>query len=122
MEKLSQQEIDVLKEVPATLNKLAAERDFYKDKAAAYERRDEAVKVAQAMHEKGINTDVEFSDLVGRLEKQAEAGKLDEISRAVEMVGPDMGQKIASLSEPGSPGSGGGSVSDLERYVLGGVG
>lgn len=122
MQKISSQQIqEVLSAVPGALRKMAAERDYWKKEAESRMRRDDAEKVARAMHDKGINGDTEFEELVSQLEKAAEQGKLDNIAQAVEMVGPNMGQKIASLTgEEHSAGSQPGS--DLVRFLVGGVG
>lgn len=120
MKKLSSEQVQqVLGQVPGVIRKLAEERDFWKKEANARMRRDEAEKVAQAMHEKGIS-DVPFKDLVDQLEKAAEAGRLDKIAEAVDLVGPNMGEKIASLSNDNTRISGGSS--EFERFILGDVG
>ncbi|MFA5436057.1 MAG: hypothetical protein WC372_08480 [Candidatus Neomarinimicrobiota bacterium] len=88
-------------------------------KEAAYIRRVQAEKVAVQMHQKGINTDIEFPTLISSLEKAAEEGKLATIEEAVGMVGPDMGFKTASIHDMpmgGAPGT------DLERFLLGSIG
>lgn len=88
-------------------------------KEAAYIRRVQAEKVAMQMHQKGINTDIEFPSLVSSLEKAAEEGKLATIEEAVGMVGPDMSFKTASIHDMpmgGAPGT------DLERFLLGSIG
>jgi hypothetical protein len=122
MEKISNEQIqEVLAAVPGALRKMAEERDFWKQEAQQHMRRDDAEKVAHAMHSKGINADTDFSELVVQLEKAAEQGKLSNIADAVDMVGPDMGQKIASLAGENGPSVTGGS-SDLVRFILGGVG
>lgn len=122
MEKISNEQMqEVLAQVPGALRKMAQERDFWRTEAEQRMRRDDAEKVAHAMHAKGINADTDFGELVNQLEKAAEQGKLSNIAEAVEMVGPDMGQKIASLAGEGSsPSVGNGS--DLVRFILGGVG
>jgi hypothetical protein len=83
-------------------------------------RRDEAEKVAHAMQEKGISTDVPYEALVDQLEKAASTGQLEKIAEAVDLVGPNMGQKIASLSNDEGRAQGG--PTDFERFLLGGVG
>lgn len=88
-------------------------------KVAAYERRVHAEKVAAMMHQKGINTDQEFPSLVADLEKAAQEGKLPTIEEAVEMVGPDMSFKTASIHDTTPVGTG---ESDLERFLVGGIG
>jgi hypothetical protein len=88
-------------------------------KVARYERRVQAEKVAAMMHQKGINMDTEFPSLVADLEKAAQEGKLPTIEEAVDMVGPDMSFKTASIHD--TP-VGAGSEDDLTRYLLGSIG
>ena len=114
----------VLRDAGTAMRAVATERDEAVDKLAeanaklaAYERRTMAEKVAAQMHHKGINTDVEFSDLVSDLEKAASEGKLGTIENAVEMVGPDMSLKTASIHD--SPRASGNA---FEAFLLGGVG
>lgn len=121
MKKLSAEQVQsVLSQVPGTLRKLAAERDFWKKEAESRMQRDEAEKVAHAMHEKGISVDVPINELVEQLEKAAQSGRLEKIAEAVDLVGPNMGQKIASLTNDENHTSGGSS--EFERFLLGGVG
>jgi hypothetical protein len=122
MNKLSSQQVQqVLSEVPGTLRKLAAERDHWRKEAEMRMRRDEAEKVAHEMHNKGINADVSIDRLVESLEKAAESGTLGDIARAVDMVGPDMSEKIASLTSNTDVNAHSG-ISGFERYILGGIG
>jgi hypothetical protein len=121
MKKLSAEQVQlVLSQVPETLRKLAAERDFWKKEAQARMQREEAEKVAHAMHEKGISLDVPIKDLVDQLEKAAASGRLEKIAEAVDLVGPNMGQKIAHLTSDEGHTSGG--PSEFERFILGGIG
>ncbi len=118
MKKVSSEQVqEVLMEAAGALRKLASERDHYKQRAESYERRDEAVKVATAMHEKGIDTDTDFGDLVERLEKHAAEGTLAKIAAAVDLVGPDMGAKIAAISDDITHSGG---LNNFERIILGG--
>ena len=120
MYKYSSKMQQVLGYVPDTLRKLAEERDFWKKEAQVRIRRDEAIKVAKAMHDKGIEQHVPFDTLVDRMEKAAERGELQDIERAVDLVGPDMGQKIAQLTSDERidyPGS-----DPLTRFLVGGIG
>lgn len=111
---------EVLADVPETLRELAAENRELSEKIAQYELRSRVEKIASEMHRKNLNTDVSAADLADSLVKSASEGKLDSIEAAVDMVGPDMGQKLAQLSndERGSSAS----SSDLERFIVGGVG
>lgn len=121
MKKLSSEQMQqVLSQVPGTIRKLAEERDFWKKEAQARMQRDEAEKVASAMHEKGIQADVPFAQLVDQLEKAAQSGRLEKIAEAVDLVGPNMGEKIAQLT--GDENAIAGDSSQFERFILGGVG
>ena len=121
MKKLSFSEIhEVLSDVPGVIRSLVDTNTALEEKVAAYEQRIRCEKLASQMHEKGIDLDVPASALADRLEKSAEEGTIGEWEKAVALVGPDMGTKMASVAsdELRSPvGS-----SDLERYLVGGVG
>jgi len=121
MDKVSSEQIvELFGHVPDTLRKLASERDFWKKEAQVRIRRDEAEKVAHAMHDKGIEMDTPFETLVDRMEKAAEQGKLAEIERAVDYVGPDMGRKLAQLSNDERVDASG--ADPLTQYIVGGIG
>lgn len=123
MKKLSSEQLEqVLEAVPGTLHSLASERDYWRKEAQSRMVREDAEKVAFAMHEKGINTDVPINSLIETLEKAAAQGKLASIADAVDMVGPDMGQKIASLTGDDSTVASGMTSNELERFIMGGVG
>ncbi len=123
MNKLSSDQLQqVLESVPGTIRSLASERDYWRKEAQSRMTREAAEKVAHAMHEKGINVDVSIGSLVETLEKAAAQGKLEKIADAVDMVGPDMGQKIATLTGDDSTASSGMSSNELERFLMGGVG
>ena len=92
----------VLRDTAQVVRSLSAERDTALNKLAeaeaknvAYERRVSCEKVAAQMHQKGIRTDEEFSDLVDPLEKSAEPGKLPVIEEAVPMSAANMSLKTA---------------------------
>lgn len=117
MNKLSaQDQREVLAEVPVTLRKVAAERDFYRDLALAGLARQRIEKVASAMIDKGLR-EGNLKNVADELEKAASAGdlNLDVTEQAVKLVGTDMG-KHAHVSDELSGASG---SSDLERFVLG---
>lgn len=121
MNKLStEKKAQVLSEVPGVIRGLAEENRNLREKVASFELRTKVEKIASEMHRKGINQDVSLDDLADNLEKAASEGQLGAIEKAVEMVGPDMGAKLAQLTTDDSgtsPGS-----TDLERYLVGGVG
>ena len=122
MKKVSHEQLQtILTQVPGTLRKLASERDFWREKALAHEQHAEIAKVAHMMQEKSINPELSDEQIFDMLEKAAEQGKLAEISRAVDMVAPDMGQKIASLSES-SPSGGATAENRFINSIMGGNG
>lgn len=105
MEKVSAEQVQqVLEATVEVLPKLAANRDFWRDIAQQFIRRDEIQKVAHAMAEKGLLPEGQLGDILESLEKKASDGTLAEFSRAVDLVAPDMGSKLASLggSAPGA--------------------
>jgi hypothetical protein len=109
---------NIVRAVSAERDELAEKLAAEQRKTASYERRVSAEKVAAMMHQKGINTDIDFPTLVADLEKAASEGKLDTIEEAVEMVGPDMGLKTASINHDAPAATG----SDFERFLTGTVG
>lgn len=118
MDKESMQKMaQVLSEAQQALLELTAERDTLAVKCAAYEQRQEATKVATMLHDKGIDTDIELPDLVQRLEKEAAAGRLPEIARAAEMVGPRM-TFGNTYNNDGAEGHG---ADALTSYLMGSV-
>lgn len=122
MDKLSSKDMqDLIAEAPGMIRKLASERDEYKERYEALVRRDDATKVASAMHAKGINSDTDYTVLVADLEKAAEQGKLEQIRVAVDMVGPNMGTKVAQLAHDDERRISAGS-SDFERFIASNVG
>lgn len=121
MKKLSNAQIaEVLTDASTTLRAQQATIRELEEKLASKERRERVEKLASEMHRKGLELDTSANALADRLEKAASEGKLEKIEGAVELVGPDMGTKIAQLTsdeQGSSPVS-----SDLERFIVGGVG
>lgn len=119
MNKISNAQMaEVLSDAATTLRSQQAYIGELESKLASKEQRERVEKLAGAMHEKGIDLDVSVGDLADRLEKAAEQNKLDVLEAAVDLVGPDMGSKLASLNNDDGPGASS-AASDLERYVLG---
>lgn len=115
MDKLSAaQQREVLAELPGTLRKVAAERDFYRDAYLANSNRQRIEKVASAMIEKGLR-DGNVKTVADELEKEASSGTLDLAvhEKAVELVGPNMG-KHAQVSDELSSSAG---ATQLERFL-----
>ncbi len=124
---MQQKEAQVLIAARDALIKVASERDEaiveneqLKSKLAMVRTRLECEKVAAQMHEKGINTDQDFTDLVDDLEKAAGEGRLPVIQEAVKMTAPNMGTKIAHINNDDET-AGMGST-QLEQYLVGSVG
>ena len=120
MNKISNaQVVELLSDAASTMRAQQAHIQELETKVANSELRDRAEKIAHQMHAKGLETDTSVDALATRLEKAA-ASDLTAIERAVEIVGPDMGQKIAQLAQDESvpiPGT-----SDLERFIVGHAG
>lgn len=112
----------VLGAVPETLRKQASYIDQLEREVETMRRRDEAEKLAKVMHGKGIDTDVPVDQLSERLEKLAEqdANKFKNYQDAVDLVGPDMGTKIAQLDNTEERSGIGGN--ELERWLIGQIG
>ncbi len=122
MDKISHAQIaEVLTDASATLRAQQAYIGELETKLASKEQRDRVEKLASEMHRKGLELDTSVSDLADRLEKAASANKLDAIEQAVDFVGPDMGQKLASITNDES-GSSPAASSDLERFIVGAAG
>jgi hypothetical protein len=106
-----------LRSVTSERDKLAGENRELKIKMASIETRLLCEKVAAEMHEKGLNTDMEFAELVDSLEKDAQAGKLPVIQEAVKMAAPNMGHRIAHINNDETSG-----MDPLTKYLVGSVG
>lgn len=121
MEKISNQQIaEVLTDAATELRAKQATIVELTDKLASREKRDRVEKLAAAMHGKGLELDTSVSALADRYEKTA-SDKLDAIEHAVDLVGPDMGLKLAQVNND-EPGASSGVSSDFERYIAGSVG
>ena len=125
MDKLSNAQLaEVITDGAATLRAQQEHINSLEEKLASRERRDRVEKLASAMHGKGLELDVAAGDLADRLEKVAST-EIEAYEKAVDLVGPDMSMKFGSAGnspsnndDPGSPGN----SSDLERFIVGGVG
>lgn len=118
MEKISQEKVaQLFKDAAETIRTLVAERDTAVTKLAQIERGSAIDKLASEIEKKGLGNGASHSDLVANLEKMAEQGKLEMVREAVGFVGPDMGEKLASINNNDENRSGGGS-SALEQFIL----
>ena len=114
--------VQVLQASAECIRKQASYIEKLEGKVETMERRDNAEKLAHTMHLKGIDSDVPVEKLAERLEELAaqESAKFNNLRDAVDLVGPDMGTKMAQLDNA-EERSGVGS-SDLERCLLGQIG
>ena len=127
MAKLNMHKVAQLVADSATaLKQVAHERDAYKEKVAGLQhqnnallQRMEAEKVAAEMHSKGIRTEVPFDTLSEYLEKEAAAGRLEQVKLALDMTGPDM-MKEAFINDDDS--TGGHASNEFEQFINGSVG
>jgi len=120
MNKLSNEQLSELYgDAAKTIRKLASRNKALEDTLAAKELHERAEKVASAMHDKNLRLDTPRETLIEELEKEASAGRLETIEKAVDMVGPDMG-KFAQVdnrrdnNDQGNASSG----SALEQFIL----
>ncbi len=111
----AQKYAQALKTASSALRQAVAERDEALAKVAAFERRERVTKLASSMIEKGLNDDP-IDKLANDLDVLADQGKLDTLEAAVELAGPNMLGKLASLSNDRPSPSGSGN--DLERFLL----
>jgi hypothetical protein len=121
--KISSAEVSqVLSAAGDALRKQASYIENLEGRLERLQRRDDAEKLAHVMHHKGIDTDVPVEQLTERLEKLAEqdSKKFANYQDAVDLVGPDMGTKMAQLDNAEERSGIGGS--DLERWLAGQIG
>lgn len=122
MDKISNAQMaEVLTDASATLRAQQSHINELEEKVASMERRDRVEKLASEMHRKNLELDTPLEALADRLEKAAAAGKLETVEHAVDLCGPDMGSKLASLTTD-EPGMASGTSNDLVRFIVGGVG
>ncbi len=120
MNKISEQQVaELLTDAASTLRQQQTYIHELETKVAGIEHRDRVTKIAQQMHSKGLELDSSVESLVSRLEKSA-SSELSTLERAVDLVGPDMGQKIAQLNAHDESVVSGSS--DLERFIVGQAG
>ena len=121
MEKISlAQVLEVVSAQTDALRKVAAERDEALVENEGYRQRMEAEKVASMMITKGL-TNEPFERVVEQMEKAAKNGKLERIYDAVDLTGPDMGEKVAQMVSDEHV-SAGAAASDFERFIVGDIG
>jgi hypothetical protein len=119
MEKLSNEQVaELLSDASQTIREQNTELQALREKVAGMELKERAEKIASSLHEKGSRLDTPREELVAELEKEAAAGHLDAIEKAVELIGPDM-WKHARAGNPNSD-AGGGTGSPFETYILAG--
>ena len=108
-----------LRTVTMERDTLATQNAQLCEKLASIRTRLECEKTAAEMHEKGLNLDTDFPDLVDALEKDAQEGRLPVIQEAVKLAAPDMGSRIAHINNDETSTS---EDHDLVKYIVGSVG
>lgn len=123
MEKLSNEQVaELLTDASTTIRELGSENQVLRDKVAGMELKERAEKIASSLHDKGSRLDTPREVLVEELEKEAAAGRLDAIEKAVELIGPDMWKHARAANNPNiNNDSGGGVGSSFETYILAGT-
>lgn len=120
MDKLSNDKVaEVLLDAKNALLAVTEERNKLAAENSDMKRRIEAEKLASAMHQKGIKTDMDLDELAAELEKEADTGRFDVIQQAVDLVAPNMGMNAGTLTHDDVTGEG---ASALEQYIFGKVG
>lgn len=118
MEKISnEQVVELLSDASSTIRNQATKIASLEEQLAQKELHERADKLAAAMHGKGLRIDIARDVLVEEIEKEAAAGRLETIEKAVEMVGPDMG-KFARVNNDNSDQGNGSSGSSFEQFIL----
>jgi hypothetical protein len=121
MDKVSAQKAAAaLREVGENYRVLQSKYDELAEKVAAYERRDEVLKVAQMSIEKGVDGRP-LPELAQELENLYTGSReqFDKYAGAVQLIVPNMGQRLASLRENFDEGAGeaGGSSSSQNALM-----
>jgi hypothetical protein len=121
MDKVSAQKAAAaLREVGENYRVLQSKYDELAEKVAAYERRDEVLKVAQMSIEKGVDGRP-LPELAQELENLyiGSREQFDKYAGAVQLIVPNMGQRLASLRENFDEGAGeaGGSSSSQNALM-----
>lgn len=123
MEKIAQEHFSqLLKDAAAALRTVTAERDEARSKVAEMTTHQDATKLAQTMQSKGLTGDLSLAQVTANLEKMASEGKLDTVRAAVDLVGPNMVDKLASLNSNDSNDDrpAGAGTSMFEQYIISG--
>jgi len=103
MEKISSAQLaELMSEVGPTLRRLVHERDEAIFKLASIQMERDAEKVATVMINKGL-TNEPYDQLFEQMFKAAQDGTLSRIWDAVQIAGPDMGEKLATLASDDVP-------------------
>lgn len=94
----------------AELEKRASEAEA---KLAAVNLHLECEKLAHDMHDKGLEVEHDFGDLVSSLKKEASEGRLETIKAAVKMAAS--GQSVGRINNQDEAHGG---ASDFERWIM----
>ena len=111
----------LLKHSSKVMNKLADERDFYKQKYLKLSKEADVNEVLRLMQERDLNPDVTTDALRDRLTKQAAEGRLETTKEAVLMSGPGSIVTLGGADDmTGSAMSSDVSKAQLNSILLGG--
>jgi len=111
----------LLKHSSKVMNKLADERDFYKQKYLELSKEADVNEVLRLMQERDLNPDVTTDALRDRLTKQAAEGRLETTKEAVLMSGPGSIVTLGGADDmTGSAMSSDVSKAQLNSILLGG--
>lgn len=105
---------DVLRHSADTLDKVAGERDWYKEQYEKMAQENAVTDVLSMMDERGLMPDVSRDALKADLEKDAAEGRLDIVKQAVLLSGPGHTVKLGSADDQ----SGSGGTSTQSRSAL----
>ena len=105
---------DVLRHSADQLEKVAGERDWYKEQYEKLAQQNSVSEVLSMMDERGLMPDVSRDALKADLEKDAAEGRLDIVKQAVLMSGPGHTVSLGSADDR----SGSGGRSDMSKSAL----
>ncbi len=109
-----------LREIGRSYGLLKESHDRLAEKVAAYERRDEVLKVAQIAVEKGVDGRplMEVAEHLENMYIQSKEA-FDKYAGAVSLIVPNMGQRLASLHDQDVGSDVHGNRAALHQAILG---
>lgn len=109
-----------LREIGQSYGLLKKSHDELAEKVAAYERRDEVLKVAQTMVDRGLDGRplLEIAEILENKYIQSKA-EFDKYAAAVQLYVPNMGQRLVSLHDQDVGEDANGNRAALHQAILG---